>query len=252
MSGPQKVASSPSAITLPPPYETVVSGRRPGSAANPPSPSTSAGGIWTSFVRVITGEGPSGVLFCDILSMQDDRSSSRGRDFASTGRGGAGNVVRSASASRDVRAEDGDERGREVFVNGDRVTHAGRGGQGNIRSPSRDPAQVAQERAFEEAVIRKRREEREAQPASSGRGGTGNISADRSRSRSRDPNSVAAETGLGRGGAGNIEEARHFRHLGHGELETIDDEERTEEIRNERIFDKTRHNGPHTHLGHLL
>lgn len=60
------------------------------------------------------------------------------------------------------------------------------------------------------------------------------------------------ETGVGRGRAGNIEEARHFRHLGQGELETIDDEERVEAITNEKVFDKTRHNGPHTHFGHLL
>jgi len=75
---------------------------------------------------------------------------------------------------------------------------------------------------------------------------------DRSRSRSRDPNARGPETGVGRGGAGNIEEARHFRHLGQGELETIDDDERIEAIRNEKIFDREHHKGPHTHLGHLL
>jgi len=186
-----------------------------------------------------------------------DRSVSRGRDLASTGRGGVGNVVRSESANgaRIVRAEDGDERGREVFSTDDRVTHAGRGGQGNVRSPSRDASKVAEERAYEEAILRKRRQEREGQPLSSGRGGTGNISRDpsRSRSRARDPNShpPAYETGVGRGGAGNIDEAKHFRHLGQGELETIDDDERIDAIRNEKIHERA-HKGPHAHFGNLL
>ena len=35
-----------------------------------------------------------------------------------------------------------DNRGREPTVHPDRLTHIGRGGAGNIRSPSRDPAQA--------------------------------------------------------------------------------------------------------------
>jgi len=184
-----------------------------------------------------------------------DRSASRGRDLASTGRGGAGNVVRSESANgtRVSRAEDGDERGREIFDARERVTHAGRGGQGNVRSPSRDASKLAEERAYEDAIIRKRRLEREAQPVSAGRGGTGNISRDpsRSRSRVRDSHPPTYETGVGRGGAGNIDEAKHYRHLGQGELETIDDDERIEALRHEKIHERN-HKGPHTHLGSLL
>ncbi|KAG8892628.1 hypothetical protein FRB99_002577 [Tulasnella sp. 403] len=151
----------------------------------------------------------------------NNRSTSRGRDFATTGRGGAGNLVRGESASRAriTRVEDGDERGRDVAPREDgRVTHAGRGGQGNIRSPSRDPAKDAADRAFEEDVLRKSREHREAFGVSHGRGGTGNI--DKSRSRSRDP----AGFGSGRGGAGNIHDHEH--HRPEAELERLDEEER--------------------------
>ncbi|KAG9013464.1 hypothetical protein FRB94_002538 [Tulasnella sp. JGI-2019a] len=235
----QKVLSRPSDITLASANQRDTSLEK---QRTPSSPSASTGGVWNAFVRAVTGEGSSG----------EDRSTSRGRDLASTGRGGVGNVVRSESANgtRVVRAEDGDERGREVFNTSDRVTHAGRGGQGNVRSPSRDANKVVEDRLYEEAIIRKRRQERENQPVSAGRGGTGNISRDpsRSRSRVRDSHPPAYETGVGRGGAGNIDEAKHFRHLGQGELETIDDDERIEAIRHE----KRDHTGPHAHFGNLL
>jgi len=164
--------------------------------------------------------------------MADNRSLSRGRDVVSTGRGGGGNFVRGESVSRTriIRTEDGDERGREVFAPSDKVTHAGRGGQGNIRSPSRDASKDAADRAYDEEVIRQRREQRAAQPVSSGRGGSGNISVDPSRSRSREPR-ASTETGLGRGGAGNIDEARHYPHRGPGELGKLDEEERIDALK---------------------
>jgi len=154
------------------------------------------------------------------MSETNNRSQSRGRDLASTGRGGAGNIVRGDSTSRPRPEDEGAERGRNVYAADEtnRVTHAGRGGQGNVRSPSRDPAKDAVERAFEEDVLRKSREHREQFGVSAGRGGTGNI--DRSRSRSREPG-----LGAGRGGAGNV-----FAHETHPhnaqELEVLEEEER--------------------------
>ncbi|KAG9073852.1 hypothetical protein FS749_014633 [Ceratobasidium sp. UAMH 11750] len=128
-----------------------------------------------------------------------DRSRSRGREFLSTGRGGAGNMVRSDSLSRG--REDGvagEERGREV-LSASRVTHSGRGGAGNIRSPSRDPEGDIRELTREREIIENHRKSEEGQIHSTGRGGFGNM--DRSRSRSREPNKVYSS---GRGGFGNI------------------------------------------------
>lgn len=160
---------------------------------------------------------------------------------ASAGRGGAGNMVRSESQSRAqvTRTEDGDERGRDIAprdenrvslalplhhspylfdsrVRPSQITHAGRGGQGNVRSPSRDPAKDAAERAFEDEVLRKNRDNRESWGVSYGRGGTGNI--EKSRSRSREPG-----VSSGRGGLGNIID--HVLHPGR-DLGKLDEEER--------------------------
>ncbi|QRV89572.1 hypothetical protein RhiJN_17590 [Ceratobasidium sp. AG-Ba] len=129
-----------------------------------------------------------------------DRSRSRGREFQSTGRGGAGNMVRSESVSRG-RDEGvaGEERGREILPS-NRVTHTGRGGAGNIRSPSRDPEGDIREMSREHEIIENHRKIEEGQIHSTGRGGFGNM--DRSRSRSREPNRVVHSSG--RGGFGNI------------------------------------------------
>jgi len=128
-----------------------------------------------------------------------DRSRSRGREFQSTGRGGAGNIVRSESVSRGREAGIGEERGREVLP-ASRITHTGRGGAGNIRSPSRDPEQDIRELSREHEIIENHRKTEEGQIHSTGRGGFGNM--DRSRSRSREPNKVVHSSG--RGGFGNI------------------------------------------------
>jgi len=140
----------------------------------------------------------------------DRRSVSRGRNtFQSSGRGGIGNIRRS-SQSRDARPIDiADElpstRGREPVVHPDRLLSVGRGGAGNIRSPShdahRDSRSIAEDAAETEYQARVVREHTEATTLhSSGRGGAGNISG--SRSRSRGPATVMHSTG--RGGAGNI------------------------------------------------
>ena len=86
------------------------------------------------------------------------------------------------------------------------VTHAGRGGAGNIRSPSRDPKDAiyeAKEDALQAQLVAKDRGRRADAPFSSGRGGAGNISRSQSRSRSQARNEVHA---TGRGGWGNIAE----------------------------------------------
>jgi len=159
-----------------------------------------------------------------------ERSQSRGRDtgIQSVGRGGAGNFKRSESVSRDrvTREEDGDERGRELSPGraADTVTHSGRGGAGNVRSPSRDLRAEAAAVARDREVLQAAKEREEHIVRSSGRGGAGNIvggdqprANSGSRSRSREPRFSS-----GRGGAGNIrDDSREPRDLGR-----LDEEER--------------------------
>ncbi|OAX31583.1 hypothetical protein K503DRAFT_703520 [Rhizopogon vinicolor AM-OR11-026] len=144
----------------------------------------------------------------------DTRSVSRGRDsFHSSGRGGIGNIRR-ASISSDTRPFDSPEdstRGREPAVHPDRMFSVGRGGAGNIRSPSQDVGNDHPQTAIilnEHAAVQAEYEQQikkhhaESNPIhSSGRGGIGNISG--SRSRSRGPTLAIRSTG--RGGAGNIQ-----------------------------------------------
>lgn len=148
----------------------------------------------------------------------ETRSVSRGRDsFHSSGRGGIGNIRRS-SMSSDTRPFDNPEdsvanRGREPVVHPDRMHmfSVGRGGAGNIRSPSQDVGQdhpqtvtILNEHAAVQAEYEQKikKHHAESNPIhSSGRGGIGNISG--SRSRSRGP--ALAIRSTGRGGAGNIQ-----------------------------------------------
>ncbi|KAG6811614.1 hypothetical protein H0H92_006629 [Tricholoma furcatifolium] len=145
--------------------------------------------------------------------MSEDRSQSRGRDaFQSSGRGGSGNI-RQASVSRDTRPIDGPDdfstsRGREPISSFLKSLSTGRGGAGNIRSPSRDPVPASALRGEptiteeqEKELIRARNAANTEGRFSSGRGGSGNILQNESRSRSRDPALVHS---TGRGGAGNI------------------------------------------------
>ncbi|CAE7204424.1 unnamed protein product, partial [Rhizoctonia solani] len=117
----------------------------------------------------------------------------------STGRGGAGNIVRSESVSRTREDGVGQERGREILP-ANRITHSGRGGAGNIRSPSRDPEADMRALSREREIIEDHRKNEEGQIHSTGRGGYGNM--DRSRSRSREPSKAVHSSG--RGGFGNI------------------------------------------------
>ena len=104
----------------------------------------------------------------------------------STGRGGAGNAIRSPSRNNattlpgiDPTLQPGAERGRsaprgESLV--DRVFHTGRGGAGNTRSPSKGGRREEEEEGrLEERLVAERRG-REALgdvPYSTGRGGAG-------------------------------------------------------------------------------
>jgi len=154
-----------------------------------------------------------------------ERSSSinRGRELLSTGRGGLGNF-RETSTSREARLKSGSDdfsptRGREPHVRHVEPFYSfGRGGTGNIRSPSRDPVKPDPTEAADEKVVREHIASDENVPHSTGRGGIGNIN----RSRSRDPKSNGSSSTFhssGRGGAGNM-------HHGAPISETVDEEER--------------------------
>jgi len=89
-------------------------------------------------------------------------------------------------------------RGREP-VSQLQVLSTGRGGAGNIRSPSRDIHKAPIMHGVEEEdVIKEYKKSQESVPVSSGRGGLGNIN----RSRSRDPASIRIDHPTG--GVGNI------------------------------------------------
>ncbi|PWZ01026.1 hypothetical protein BCV70DRAFT_88381 [Testicularia cyperi] len=109
----------------------------------------------------------------------------RGRDpFIATGRGGAGNIIRSPSRSRD---RSGNAMPAAVAVP-PHVTHSGRGGAGNVRSPSRDP--LDRKRAEEAQAKENKLQEEYRQhdlkgPHSTGRGGAGNIASDSTEERGR-------------------------------------------------------------------
>ncbi|ORY24010.1 hypothetical protein BCR39DRAFT_472749 [Naematelia encephala] len=143
-----------------------------------------------------------------------DLESARGRQpVVSTGRGGAGNLIRSPSRGVDPETTPGIELGREVRDGShDRVTHSGRGGAGNVRSPSRprDVIAEAREDALQDQLVADRRGRQAEAPFSTGRGGAGNIARSKSRSRSavRDHHEHHDLHGVGRGGFGNIVEDR--------------------------------------------
>ncbi|KDQ49666.1 hypothetical protein JAAARDRAFT_143114 [Jaapia argillacea MUCL 33604] len=153
----------------------------------------------------------------------DKRSVSRGREFQSSGRGGAGNIRRSESQDPSTIAPEELPRGREpapAFSPTAKIVSVGRGGAGNFRSPSRDPAKVGENHPqtasiisehaantaeYERELIRASVEAKQNGVFSSGRGGAGNIN--KSRSRSRGPAASISPHpfhSTGRGGAGNI------------------------------------------------
>ncbi|KAF9477322.1 hypothetical protein BDN70DRAFT_810934, partial [Pholiota conissans] len=148
-------------------------------------------------------------------------SLSRGREsFQLTGGGGLSNI-RQTSLSRNARPETSPDdfsvtRGREAIVSPTNVYSTGRGGAGNLHSPSREGSRMRPiPDAAEREVMREYVATHENIPFS-GHSGIGNFA----RSRSRDPNSDArtatspvrhittdishAVHSTGRGGAGNI------------------------------------------------
>ncbi|KAG2029958.1 hypothetical protein BDR03DRAFT_1017703 [Suillus americanus] len=172
------------------------------------------------------------------LIINESRSVSRGRDsFLSSGRGGMGNIRRS-SISSDIRPVDGPDgsdsiRGREQAVNPDRLFSVGRGGAGNMRTPSLEVGKnypqtvtilnehAAVQAGYEQQI---KKHHAESNPIhSSGRGGLGNISGPRSRSRGPIVHST------GRGGVGNIQYG-----AGTG-VDNTDEEERKEHAHAEAI-----------------
>ncbi|KAJ6461856.1 hypothetical protein C8R47DRAFT_104980 [Mycena vitilis] len=123
-----------------------------------------------------------------------NRSTSRGRNYHSSGRGGAGNIHATAPSSNPTPAEPAQEfpwpRGRErapvarvQAPTGVRST--GRGGAGNFsQSP---PAADLSYSLRDREILRAHAESERNAVRSSGRGGVGNIVSPRSRSRSIDP-----------------------------------------------------------------
>jgi len=173
-----------------------------------------------------------------VSPMSTERSQSpRGRDdqvFRSSGRGGAGNMRRT-SASREGRSDivyEGPDdfsstRGREILPS-HKVTHSGRGGAGNVRNPSTDPERDSRDIADERQVIVQSVYADAANPHSYGRGGLGNISNSRSRSRgpANGPTNPqpAVVHASGRGGYGNI--IAGASSAGNPDLGRLDEEER--------------------------
>ncbi|KAI6113745.1 hypothetical protein EDD16DRAFT_1709376 [Pisolithus croceorrhizus] len=125
--------------------------------------------------------------------------------FTSSGRGGSGNIRRtSVGRSSEPSVDVSDVVSlREKEGSSSRFVSVGRGGSGNIQPPSPDLADhpltaaiLSEHRDTEERYerqIRKRHEESKV-VASSGRGGSGNISHNR-RSKSRPPGSTSVRKG---------------------------------------------------------
>ncbi|KAH9064314.1 hypothetical protein EDB87DRAFT_1600325 [Lactarius vividus] len=146
--------------------------------------------------RPSTHESTSSTVTLVRPSNQDQRprstSRGRGRQYQSSGIGGAGNIRASSTSSERAHIVDGPDdfsstRGREPRspFHLDKVISIGRGGAGNIRSPSRDvdlarPSKLSsiletEQTKYERSVIRDRETAREGQLHSGGRGGVGNM-----------------------------------------------------------------------------
>ncbi|PWN46539.1 hypothetical protein IE53DRAFT_391288 [Violaceomyces palustris] len=129
----------------------------------------------------------------------------RGRDpYVATGRGGAGNIIRSPSRSRDrsVAAQEIPKAAISA-AHASHLSHSGRGGAGNLRSPSRDPAdrkRAEEAQAREEKLQEEYRQQEKRTPHSTGRGGAGNIAADdveRGRGRASQDDERSRSRGVG-------------------------------------------------------
>ncbi|EST06412.1 Protein of unknown function DUF3602 [Kalmanozyma brasiliensis GHG001] len=106
-------------------------------------------------------------------------SESRGRDpFIATGRGGAGNIIRSPSRSRDRSGNAIPPQAVAAAAVPNHLVSSGRGGAGNVRSPSRDPLdrqRAADAKAREEKLQEEYRAHEVKAAHSTGRGGAGNV-----------------------------------------------------------------------------
>lgn len=181
----------------------------------------------------------------------------RGRQpIVSTGRGGAGNLIRSPSRGVDPDVQPGMERGRETKRDQsvDRIIRSGRGGAGNLRSPSRgpDPIYEATEDALQARLVAEERGRQSNANFSTGRGGAGNITRSTSRSRSavREPVKPSGGTPQhhaisgGRGGWGNIREDRDTDHDSIDEQKAAAADRYEAEVRAKRHAEEA--NRPHT------
>ncbi|CBQ70378.1 conserved hypothetical protein [Sporisorium reilianum SRZ2] len=134
-------------------------------------------------------------------SQKEQGGEARGRDpFIATGRGGAGNIIRSPSRSRD---RSGNAIPPETVAAASLPHHlisSGRGGAGNVRSPSRDPIdrkKAAEAQAREDKLQEEYRQAEVKAVHSTGRGGAGNIAAaEEERGRGRDSNGSSTGGGV--------------------------------------------------------
>ncbi|KAH9044902.1 hypothetical protein EDB83DRAFT_1559189 [Lactarius deliciosus] len=123
---------------------------------------------------------------------QLSRTTSRGGQYKPSGRGGAGNAREASDYSQRASIFDGPEdfsstKGRELRSSShpEKIISTGRGGSGNVHSPSRDvigahssellSTTEAEQAKYERLLIRKHEAARAAKMHSVGRGGVGNI-----------------------------------------------------------------------------
>ncbi|KAL8279258.1 hypothetical protein RQP46_008295 [Phenoliferia psychrophenolica] len=123
--------------------------------------------------------------FSDVPEEGDHEQGSRGRSYVPSGRGGVGNMSHSRGRQPNPNQVDEDnavvEKARSTSRtrSGSRDVQAGgRGGMGNMRSPSRDPVARAKADALtieEHEVQKKWEEDHKDDTISAGRGGMGNM-----------------------------------------------------------------------------
>ncbi|SPO24897.1 uncharacterized protein UTRI_01402_B [Ustilago trichophora] len=131
---------------------------------------------------------------------------SRGRDpFIATGRGGAGNIIRSPSRSRDRSGNGIPPQTVAEAAMPNHMISSGRGGAGNVRSPSRDPTdrkRAAEAEARENKLQEEYRQQETKLAHSTGRGGAGNIASEAGEERGRGRGSNGSSGGGGGGVSG--------------------------------------------------
>ncbi|KAK0558743.1 hypothetical protein OC844_004910 [Tilletia horrida] len=134
----------------------------------------------------------------------------RGREsiITTTGRGGAGNMIRSPSRGRpqgELPPASAIAAAHNPAVGN--LVHAGRGGAGNVRSPSRDPLERQRVREAEQQEQKLQADYAKNEAShyhATGRGGAGNIqSTDAPRGRDASVDAAASTTTAG-GAVGNI------------------------------------------------